>query len=78
MTLPKGTLVQIKESALDCYINAFHNKEMTDEDGWLWFVDEYYGGPQDLYECKSLATGQLATWFSDELEIPDQSTTLPE
>jgi hypothetical protein len=76
MTLPIGTLVQIKESALDDNANSYINEVMTTENGWLWFVEYITKKPnRTTYECRSLATGETAMWFDYELEAPEQEHT---
>lgn len=72
MTLTKDTLVKVREDALDCTVNV----EVTDDHGWLWIVEgensEDLGHTRPIYDCRSLATGHIASWFDYELEIPEK------
>lgn len=71
--LAKGTLVQVKESALDSKDQyGDSNKTTVEAHGWLWIVDEVeeedrFDGTT-LYSCRSLATGGVAHWFNTEIE----------
>lgn len=72
--LTKGTLVQVKESALDSKDQyGDSNKVIVEEHGWLWIVDELDAARHDddplaLYSCRSLATGGVVHWFDCEIE----------
>ena len=75
MLLPKGTLLRVKESALsdDC-ANSYVNGLTTDEHGWLWFVEHITTRPRRFaYDCRSLATGEMAMWFDYEIETVEQA-----
>lgn len=63
----KGTLVQVKESALKpmaayyaVNINAVANH------GYLWLVEDW-AEDSDTYICKSVATGEEEPWFPKEI-----------
>ena len=76
MVIPEGTLVQVKQSATKRNINSYINREMTTENGWLWIVEKHWlDGAYKLrpmYECRSLATGRIATWIDNEITVKEQ------
>ena len=69
--LAKGTLIRVKDQALKI--------DRVEKDGTLWvIVDERL--PQIVpghgaYRCKSLATGERWTWFTDEFDIEENEDT---
>lgn len=74
--LAKGTLVQVKKSALrEGAADAMANREVVEDDGWLWFIDDELNEAEEedrfdgtfVYNCKSLATGEMAYWYEDEV-----------
>jgi len=76
--LPEGTLVQIKPDVVEGgdSPNSALNKELTDEHGWLWVVEgEPYSdvGGDRLYDCRSIATGEIAAWFRWEITAKEEA-----
>lgn len=81
--IPKGTLVQIRQSAVREGANyAETNNHYVTKHGYLWTVvdvDKVNGAPAEedvepeyhLYLCTSLATGEDVEWFRRELRAPN-------
>lgn len=65
--LPKGTLVQVRESALHNDLHGGPNMELVHDSGWLWVVVE--GDGRGVYDCKSLATGRMGVWLDREITV---------
>ena len=69
--LTKGTLIRVKDRALKI--------DTMQEEGTLWvIIDERLPEivPGDgAYRCKSLATGKLWTWFTDEFDTEENEDT---
>ena len=66
--LAKGTLVRVKDRALKI--------DYKQAEGTLWIITEERI-PQVVegagaYRCRSLATGERWTWFTDEFDIEEQ------
>ena len=74
-----GKLYRVKPWA---YYNVADVRLQVDSDGWLWvweggtvleedlFPDEIAAG-EDMYECRSLATGNWQDFHGSELEAAD-------
>jgi hypothetical protein len=63
----KGTLVRVKESALERNPFSNVNAAYVEDHGYLWIVE---GWKEDsgYYECKSLATGKTGVgWLTREI-----------
>lgn len=71
--LEPGTFVQVKEGALQEGTGYYKiNVDLVTEHGWLWFVaeEEDYATEDDrLYWCRSLATGDIGSFFHTELNV---------
>jgi hypothetical protein len=77
--LKKGEIYRVKPWAYD---NVADVRLQVDSDGWLWvwegstvpeedlFPDEITNGG-DMYECRSLATGNWQDFYRSELEGAD-------
>ena len=69
--LTKGTLIRVKDRALKI--------DRVEKDGTLWvIVDERLPQVVDgvgAYRCKSLATGERWTWFTDEFDTEENEDT---
>jgi hypothetical protein len=76
-TLYKGTLVQVRKSALARGAEHYtYNTTQVADNGYLWIVDGLAdeGGDQaediySIYSCRSIATGRFARWKETELKI---------
>lgn len=67
----KGTLIRVTDEAI-----KYDDQE---EHGQLWFVESYSskrltnhrrGG---LYWCRAMLTGEMYSWFRDEVEGPEDA-----
>jgi len=69
--LAKGTLIRVKDRALKI--------DYKQAGGTLWvIVDERLPQVVDgvgAYRCKSLATGERWTWFTDEFDTEENEDT---
>jgi hypothetical protein len=73
-TLPKGTLVRVKDDAISPNPDSEMRRVLTNH-GHLWLIDEPIKGinngnePQNRqwYWCRSIATGVVYDWNDDEL-----------
>ena len=69
--LKKGTLIRVKDRPLKI--------DTMQEEGTLWVImGERLPQVVDgvgAYRCKSLATGKLWTWFTDEFDTEENEDT---
>ena len=69
-TLPKGTLVQIRDDAISPNQDSEMRRMLTNH-GHLWLIDEpilpIKPDDRQWYWCRSIATGVVYDWNEDEL-----------
>lgn len=73
--LERGKVYRVKPWA---YYNVDDVGLQVDSDGWLWVwegsiipEEELFPGEGDMYECRSLATGNWQDFLRSELEESD-------
>jgi hypothetical protein len=77
MTLPKGTLVRIKDDAVSPHQDSEMRRQLTNH-GHLWLINEPINGMRSTrkwYWCKPLASsGIVYDWNEDEFETAEGTT----
>lgn len=76
LALKPGTLVQVQPDK----VISHGDREIIAEDGLLWIVSDSDNAPRiamdDLYWCRSLATGEEHCWYIHELKVaPTEEAT---
>lgn len=69
ITIPIGTLVQVRKSALKDQVHGEFNQGIVAEHGWLWVLREIdlLGSLVEAYTATSIATGNRQVWLPREI-----------